>query len=312
VSETYLRRVNVTSVRNVTEIRNVTNNNVIINNFVNRGGATMVPAAAMAASQPIAQRAQRVTPEMLASARPVQAMPVRPTAATLGVTPAVARQFNITPAGGAFGGRPVASGPVVTARPEGGRVGTVVLRAPGGAPVVTNGANGAEVARPGEIGRPNAERLGAPGPSIMPREGEAAGRLLPSSRPEVPVGIPGVVRPGEGARPGEPMRPDVVARPGEPARPAAPEARPAVEPPRPEAGAVARPPVAARPAEMPHVASPTPRPEPHPEPRPAMARTPRPMPAPRPEARPESHPPMQHVAMPPRPAPQRREEPARR
>ena len=44
---------------------------------------------------PSRERAQPMTPEMLAAVRPMQAVPVRPTAETIGVTPAVARQFNI-------------------------------------------------------------------------------------------------------------------------------------------------------------------------------------------------------------------------
>jgi hypothetical protein len=229
----------------------------------------------------------------------MQAMPVRPTAETMGVTPAVARQYNIAPSGG----RPAAPGPVV--RPEGGRAAPVVLRAPGGAPVLRDGANGGQVARPGEAGhpdtgRPDIGRVGAPGPVIVPHEGEPAGHGLPPLRADVPGGAPG------------------MARPGEPARPMAPEGRPAVEPPHAEAGGVGRPPVEARPTEMPHGASPAPHPEARPEPRP-VARPeahpearPEPHYAPRPEghpeARPESRPGMQHVAAPQRPAPQRREE----
>ncbi len=77
----------------------------------------------MTASRPVSGFAQRVTPQQLAQARPVfDAQPVRPAATTVGVTPAVARQFNFqAPAPGT---RPVAPGPAIHAMPA------AVARAP--------------------------------------------------------------------------------------------------------------------------------------------------------------------------------------
>ncbi|MDE2200574.1 MAG: FecR domain-containing protein, partial [Rhodospirillales bacterium] len=138
VSETYLRRVNVTNVRNVTNITNVTNV-TNVNNFVNRRAVTMVPAATMTGSQPVAPHIQRVTPQTLAAARPVAGTPVAPTTRTIGVTPTVARQLNLRPAPGPAPVRQ-APGPVVQQRPPG--------VAP---PLVRPGATPATLGRPAPV-----------------------------------------------------------------------------------------------------------------------------------------------------------------
>jgi hypothetical protein len=112
-SNNYFRQVNVTHVTNFTTI----NQNVTINNFVNRGAATVVPASAMTASRPVASSFQRVDPAQLAQARPVIGQqPLRPTATTVGVTPAVARQLNLPAAPGFHA---VAPGPAIHAAPVG-------------------------------------------------------------------------------------------------------------------------------------------------------------------------------------------------
>ncbi|HWK45287.1 MAG TPA: DUF6600 domain-containing protein [Stellaceae bacterium] len=87
VSQNYVRNVNVSSVTNITVQKNVT-----VNNYVNQAAATVVPATAMTASQPVSTAAVRVPPQALASA-PVAAAnaPVTPTLATRGATPAVVR-----------------------------------------------------------------------------------------------------------------------------------------------------------------------------------------------------------------------------
>ncbi len=102
-SPAYVRQVNVSHVTNITNINNVT-----VNNFVNRGAATSVPAAAMAGSRPIASVARPISAQQFATARPVFGQqPLRPTATTMGVTPAVAQRLNIAPpVGGASGARP--------------------------------------------------------------------------------------------------------------------------------------------------------------------------------------------------------------
>jgi hypothetical protein len=110
VSDAYLHRVNVASVPNVNNLRPASITNVTINNFANRRAVTVVPGSAMAGSQPIAARVQPQSQSFLAAARPVAAVPVRPTTATLGVTPAVARQLNLA---GPAAARPAAPGPAI-------------------------------------------------------------------------------------------------------------------------------------------------------------------------------------------------------
>ncbi len=89
-SDNYVRRVNVN------HVTNITNNNITTNNFVNRGAATSIPAAAMMASRPVQAVARPVTAQEFSAARPIVGQqPLRPTAATAGVTPAVARQLNL-------------------------------------------------------------------------------------------------------------------------------------------------------------------------------------------------------------------------
>ena len=123
VSNTYIRNVNVTNVTNVTTINTTTINNTTINNYANRGAATVVPSTTMTSSQPVAQAARPVTPQQLAAARPVAAEPVKPTATTAGVTPAVARQLKLPPAPPAAAkAKPAAPGPAVQPHPKGAAV----------------------------------------------------------------------------------------------------------------------------------------------------------------------------------------------
>nr|WP_294566366.1 DUF6600 domain-containing protein [uncultured Rhodopila sp.] len=110
-SDAYVRQVNIS---HVTNVQTINNTNVTVNNFVNRGAATQVPAAAMAGSRPIQAVAQPVTPDQFAAARPVTGQqPLSPTAATSGVTPAVARHLNLSPSG--VPAHPPAPGPAVQA-----------------------------------------------------------------------------------------------------------------------------------------------------------------------------------------------------
>ncbi len=166
-------------------------------NFMNRGlGATVVPAEAMAGSRPVAAQAQRLTPQLLATARPVGAPPVQPTAATAGVTPNVARQFGLTPAtapaapGPAFGQR-------AAARTPGGVVGTNAAPRAGtepGAAIAPGPAIAPGAMRPGGVGGEGVARApGAPGPAIPGAGVPGAG--IPGA------GLPGAVIPGA-ARPG--------------------------------------------------------------------------------------------------------------
>jgi len=294
-SNNYVRQVNITHVTNIT---NITNNNVTINNYVNRGAATSVPAAAMTASRPVQAVARPVTPQEFAAARPITGQqPLRPTAATAGVTPVVARQMSLAPAPAAVHAAP---GPAV--RPA--AAGTAGFARPTFAPVEKAQAPAAT-----EPGRPVPATPGAR-PAVTPAP-EAARPATTTPTPPHPA--PSTATRPETARP-ETARPE-TARP-ETARPetARPEAvRP--ETARPEAAR----PETARPAAAPHpeaaashpVARPAPRPEarpeaaPRPEARPAVAPHPeaRPEAAPRPEARPEAAP---HPEARPAQAPQER------
>jgi hypothetical protein len=108
-SDRYLRRVNTGHVSNFTEI----NRNIVVNNFANRRAATVVPAGALTGSHPVRPAFQRVDPGQLAQARPLTGQqPLRPTTATAGVTPAVARQLNLGPSAGSFQ-HPASPGPVI-------------------------------------------------------------------------------------------------------------------------------------------------------------------------------------------------------
>ena len=266
-SNNYVRQVNV---NNVTNINNITNN-ITTNNFVNRGAATAIPAAAMVASRPVQAVARPVTAQEFAAARPIVGQqPLRPTAATAGVTPAVARQLNIPPG-------PVvrpAPGPVVRAQAP-GPAGRAFAR-PALAPPAGSGPANPAIRPASEPATPEQNRLplAAPGgrPATSPapaRPGKTTRRLWRPVlvRARSPPAEPRVVHPNERAP--ERAAPPPVATPRPP--PATPEA--------------------ARP--MPHAAAPPP---PHPEPRVAAP----PVAQPRPEARPAAPPPPRPE--PPRPA----------
>ncbi|MFL5253640.1 MAG: DUF6600 domain-containing protein [Rhodopila sp.] len=108
-SNNYIRQVNVSYVTNIT-------NTTVNNNFINRGATTVVPASVMRASRPVQDAVQPVPPRQLADARPIIGQPpLRPGAATAGVTPAVARQMHLAPPlPGAVHGAP---GPIVQPQP---------------------------------------------------------------------------------------------------------------------------------------------------------------------------------------------------
>jgi hypothetical protein len=216
-SPNYLRQINTGHVRDPAAI----DSPVSINGFVNRAAATSVPASVMTESRPIRTAARPVPARAFAAMHPlIGDPPLRPTVATFGVTPAVARQLSLVPTGRGIMPRRAAPGPVVEV-PEPG----------GGAP-----------ARPALIG-PRAEQPGPGRPVSLP---------VPGARPE------GIPEPREIGRPGEPPvsspppvvhpegmfrppvseeehRPPVINRPIEepPAPPRAPEFR--LEPPRPAA-----------------------------------------------------------------------------
>jgi hypothetical protein len=204
-SSAYLREVNVRHVPNGAAI----NQNAAVSSFVNRGAARVVPTSAMTGSQPVSRFAQRVDPAQLAQARPlVGTEPLRPTATTVGVTPGVARQFNLT--AGAAGAHPIAPGPAIHATPA--VAGGAAVHA--GLPALHNGT---------QTTIPAAAAAGihpiVPGTPAL-RQPVAPGHVGP---PPIEHGQP-VVAPG--AVPRIAAAPGAVAHPEALVRPAAPTVHP--------------------------------------------------------------------------------------
>jgi hypothetical protein len=299
-SPRYVQAVNVTHINNVTTV----------NNYINRSAATMVPAAVMANSRPVRQAAQPVAPQVLASARPLAGQdPIRPTAATAGVTPAFAQRMNLAPAPGGAAPR-LAPGPVIRAQAPGGQPGTEArpaLRGPGSetAPPAT-GHPLDETARPPLVApgtRPTGPTVpgAAPGPAFVPHN--EPGAVRPATPPLRP---PGALEPGaethHAPEAGRPAVPQAV----EPRAPVAPAARPETAHPVPEFRAPV--PQAVRPAAPPHAeerATPPP-PAAHaapPPPRPAASPPPAVHAAPPPPHPAAPPPPAMHAAPPPAPHP---------
>ncbi len=212
-SPTYLREVNIRHVTNITTI----NQNVTVNNFVNRRAATVVPTTAMTSSRPVGRFAQRVEPAQLAQARPlIGTQPVRPGATTIGVTPVVARQFNLPPS--ATAARPVAPGPAIRAMP--------VTAHPGAPPLHT----------PAQNAVPAAAAIHPPPPPGTPmlRPPPAPGHVGPPAiEHTAPVAAPGAV-------PHSVQTPITAAQPT-PVQPIAPQVHPV---PRPETPSLRAPPAA--------------------------------------------------------------------
>ncbi len=328
VSNTYIRNINVTNVTNVTNITNVTNNRT----FVNQRVATFVPQSAMQRSQGVAALARPVPAAQLASLRPLNQVPVQPTMATRGITPAVAQSLHIAPAAGAPVAPRVAPGPAVASRtgnaplplaPRGGRpvlpAGAPQAAARPAAPVTASPAPPRAPGLPALAPQGGAPRPmqpgGAPGPAITPRSAaprpNAEGPRVPVPGAPVPAGTAPAAaaqRPVEPAQT-RPVAPQSVPQPAHPVAPVTPVPHPAASAPqvaRPVPTAPAPRPAAAAPAPHPaaSVAAPAPRPAtPAPVPRPAP---PAPRPA-APEPRPTAPEPRPAEARPaqaaPRPAP---------
>jgi uncharacterized protein YaiE (UPF0345 family) len=234
-SPAYVRNVNATYVRNVGNITTINNNNVTINNFANRGGATMVPASAMALSRPIGSVARPIPQAQYAQYHPVVGRdPITPTTATVGVTHGVAQEMHLAapPPGAGAAARPAAPGPAIrgqavapNARPPleangrpaaAGSAATAVVPHAPGPPIEPHGTAGAPALRtPGTVAGPEARPTGtrAAGP-VAGSETHPAG---PEARPET--------------RPAGPVA-------GSEARPVGPEARPETRPAGPVAGPV--------------------------------------------------------------------------
>jgi hypothetical protein len=215
-SDAYLRQVNISHVTNVQTINTTT---VTVNNFVNRGAATQVPAAAMTGSRPIQAVAQPVSPQQLAAALPVAGQqPLRPTAATFGMTPAVARQMNLPPA--AVPAHPPAPGPAVQVgapepgfRPRLTSHGAVGADAPAAGHPATGGSAeppphppAVPLVEPGTrpAGLPPARTARVPSAEPAAVSSQRAGHpgpAAPAQRQPAPIGIetsrPGAIAPAE-------------------------------------------------------------------------------------------------------------------
>jgi hypothetical protein len=257
-SPAYIRNVNIRHVTNITTI----NQNVTVNNFVNRGATTVVPTAAMTSSRPVGRFAQRVDPAQLAQARPlIGTQPVRPGAATVGVTPVVARQFNL-PAS-ATAARPVAPGPAirgipVTAHPVAPALHTPVQNTgPAAAAIHPASPTGTPMLRqpltPGHVGPPTIEHTApAATPGAIPHSAQPpitatrptsvqplVPQVHPAQPPETPLlhapSAPGRVGPpaiehtapvaGPGAVP-HPVQPPITAAQPSSGQPIVPQVHP--------------------------------------------------------------------------------------
>jgi hypothetical protein len=268
-SNNYVRQVNVSHVTNF-------DNRVTINNYVNRAAATSIPATAMTGSRPVQAVARPVSVQEFAAARPISGQqPIRPTAATAGVTPVVARQLNLVPMPGT---RP-APGPTVRAQAGGGA---------GFAKPALNGIPSAPSAiQPGSPSAiaPGVQPVGpitqehgraATLPPIPPRPGER-GAVRPEAVPGPPRSVQTTpqLAPPSVPLPSAPSAPQSTTRPTPPTSPTPPHSElqripPAIphqEPqhvaplaPRPEPPHIA--PVAPSPEAPPHMAPAAPHPEP--------------------------------------------------
>jgi hypothetical protein len=337
----YLVNVNRSYVPNVTNITNITNvTNVTVNHFANARAATMVPAAAIINSRPIAPVVRPVPPQQLAALRPAPIPPVRPTAGTLGVTPAVAHQLRLPPAPPGAPVRPVAPGPrfqpLAPSRPAATPLALrvpVAPTAPGAAPVAPHmpmapAAPGAP--RPVTNALPTVNPAasvphvpGTAGPGVIQPHGPAAPGLPPLRAPAAPQPMlnPGVAAPTAPAAPHPVLPPPQAGHLAPPAAAMAPP-RPGVTPNPPplQPRSAALPPV--HPATPPQVHAPAPLPQlqpqairPPPMPQPQAFRPPMPQPQPQvfraPQAfqpppqpmRPPAAPPVQAYRAPPAPAP---------
>ena len=228
-SEGYVRQINAGHVRDPAAI----NNPVVINQFANRGAATAVPAGVMLGSHQIRTAARPLSAATFATAHPVIGeQPIAPTPATLGVTPAVARQLNLV--GGVARGAP---GPAVRAEPTGAANGLPALIGPSHAGEPRPGAGNAP-GGPLPLVVPGLRPTGMPAPLGARPPGEPGGPRpegRPAGQPEIarPPGVPPLPTPG--ARPAglpephehESRLPQPPA--GEP-QPPHPQAAPAPEP----------------------------------------------------------------------------------
>ena len=315
-------RNNVNVVNNRVSYRNVT-----INNYgsggapgregFNRAGATFVPRDAMLGSRPIAEVARPLPADARAEPfRPAGnvggAGLLRPSAGTLGVTPAFAQREHLTAAPPGAAPRAMAQGPAIRPAAAGAagrreaptlvqraavaptfQRGTAASRLPIAAGRAPTPATEARPEAPAGVTQRGLPSLAAPAahgeaarPAFSPTAPNAAGAVRPGApRTDVARGEPRAAAPAVAAPRAEAPRVE-AARPAAAPRAAAPR----VEAPRAEAPRVSAPQAAAPRAEAPRVAAPrvearpaAPRVEaPRAEARPAAPR----VEAPRAEARP--------------------------
>jgi len=327
-NQRYVRDVNIRHVTNITSITNTTVNNVTINNFRNARAATVVPAATMMTSQRVRPVARSIAPQELARVHPVVGrQPLPPTTATLGVTPAVARQMHIAapPPGVAVPRRAEAPGPAIR--------GPVAVTQPGQHPAAPHLRAPEQTATTGVAATPHAPAAVQAGPPSAAHpainEPRATAHAPPSLRPpgagqagpppvqHEPGRTAGLAMPHAGTTaPEQPHvantpsphlaapTPPSVHTPNEPAHPTA-HAAPALRPTEPAQRAAVPPPI-----EAPHAATvphPTAVPHPAPEmhayaPPTAVHQPPAPVPhpvAPQAAIHPAAPPPVMHQAAPP-------------
>ncbi len=307
-SPRYIREVNIVNVRNINRI-NVTNvyNTTTVNRFVNHNAVTVVPGRVMVGSRQVGRNLQHVPPAQFAAARPLIASPMRPTPATMGLSPSEARRFGMAP----VPPQRVAPGPMVRPIPVGA---PVPLRPRGGAPVlhplitrpptngpVTNGPHGGPGAPPARA-FPAAQHPPMPLPPHAPGQPVAG---APARGPQVPhppasnapiPQRPAPQRPAPQTGAQRTLAPAQVPHPGAPG--------PAIAP-HPQGALPSLRPVAPQPHAQPQV-RPQPQPQYHPQPQPQVRPQPQPQyhPQPQPQVRPQPQP-QYH----PQPQPQVRPQP---
>lgn len=193
----YVRQINTGNVRDPASI----GNGIALNELANRRAATSVPAIVMLDSQSVRAAARPVSATTFAAAHPVVGeQPISPIVATLGVTPAVARQLNLAPG---FAPRRAAPGPVVRVQEPGPANALPTLVGPVGAP-----------------------RAGLPETAGRRSPGGPLPLVVPGGRPEALPESPGAASPGEPRPAGRPaVEPEVARPPGAPPL-QAPNARP--------------------------------------------------------------------------------------
>jgi hypothetical protein len=281
VSLGYFQKINAAHVRNIRNLRNIATQQTSIDRYVNWRAVTAMPRSAMSGSQRVASAAQPALAARLADARPVlRTSPVRPTAATAGVSPSVARRFGIAQAPVSAGraqarapGPPIREvHPTATARLAPPRApGLAVQNATPQAPQQPR--QGPALARPGATHHLPGSPVEQPGTALAHEPGTAAvspnaSRPLAAPMPE-PRATTGQAPPrAPAAAPARPMPPPAVARPtSPPAAARTPQPAPAARVAPPPATVGRAPPRAAPPPPAAHPSAPPAAPAARPQPK---------------------------------------------